>query len=70
MFKRVNYTTISPGLYRAMLGFSRYISNSNLEESLLDLLEIRASQINGCAWWICILRVLWNPVNPLREYFF
>ncbi|MFG1449397.1 MAG: carboxymuconolactone decarboxylase family protein [Thermoplasmataceae archaeon] len=50
MFKRVNYTTVSPGIYRAMLGFSRYLANSNLEESLLDLVEIRASQINGCAW--------------------
>ena len=50
MFKRMNYKSVSPGLYEAMLGFSRYLANSNLERSLLDLVEIRASQINGCAW--------------------
>ena len=50
MFKRTNYKTVSPGLYGAMLGFSRYLDNSSLERSLLDLVEIRASQINGCAW--------------------
>ena len=50
MFKRTNYKSVSPGLYEAMLGFSRYLANSNLERSLLDLVEIRASQLNGCAW--------------------
>ena len=50
MFKIINYTKVSPGLYGAMLGFSRYLDNSSLERSLLDLVEIRASQINGCAW--------------------
>ena len=52
MFKRTNYKSVSPGLYGAMLGFSKYLANSNLEKSLLDLVEIRASQINGCAWCI------------------
>ena len=52
MFKRTNYKAVSPGLYGAMLGFSKYLANSNLEKSLLDLVEIRSSQINGCAWCI------------------
>ena len=52
MFKRTNYKSVSPGLYGAMLGFSKYLANSNLEKSLLDLVEIRSSQINGCAWCI------------------
>ena len=52
MFKRTNYKSVSPGLYGTMLGFSKYLANSNLEKSLLDLVEIRASQINGCAWCI------------------
>ena len=50
MFKRTNYKSVSPGLYEAMLGFSRYLAKSSLERSLLDLVEIRASQLNGCAW--------------------
>ena len=50
MFKRTNYKSVSPGLYEAMLGFSRYLAKSSLERNLLDLVEIRASQLNGCAW--------------------
>jgi AhpD family alkylhydroperoxidase len=34
---------------RAMLGLGRYLDQSGLEESLLFLVETRASQINGCA---------------------
>ena len=50
MFRRINYKSVSPGLYETMLGFSRYLAKSSLEQSLIDLIEIRASQINGCAW--------------------
>jgi AhpD family alkylhydroperoxidase len=34
---------------RAMFGFGRYLEQSGLEESLLQLVAMRASQINGCA---------------------
>jgi AhpD family alkylhydroperoxidase len=34
---------------RAMLGLGRYLEQSGLEASLLDLVQTRASQINGCA---------------------
>ena len=34
---------------RAMFGLGRYLEQSGLEESLLDLVKTRASQINGCA---------------------
>jgi AhpD family alkylhydroperoxidase len=33
----------------AMLGFGRYLHESGLEQSLLDLVAMRGSQINGCA---------------------
>lgn len=36
----------------AMLGLGRYVKGSALEESLLDLVATRASQINGCAFCI------------------
>jgi AhpD family alkylhydroperoxidase len=35
---------------RAMLGLGRYLDQSGLEESLLHLIMVRASQINGCAY--------------------
>jgi AhpD family alkylhydroperoxidase len=37
---------------RAMFGLGRYLEQSGLEESLLDLITTRASQINGCA--VCL----------------
>jgi AhpD family alkylhydroperoxidase len=36
--------------YRAMSAFDRAVSRSDLEESLLNLVKLRASQINGCAY--------------------
>lgn len=36
--------------YRAMSAFDRAVSRSGLEESLLNLVKLRASQINGCAY--------------------
>jgi AhpD family alkylhydroperoxidase len=35
---------------RAMFGLGRYVAQSGLEESLLGLVQTRASQINGCAY--------------------
>ena len=35
---------------RALFGLGRYLEQSGLEESLLDLVMMRASQINGCAF--------------------
>jgi len=43
---------IAPEAYQAMLGVSKAISASGLEHSLLELVKVRASQINGCAFCI------------------
>jgi AhpD family alkylhydroperoxidase len=43
---------VSPDLYKAMAGLQNYVDNSGLERKLLDLVKIRASQINGCAYCI------------------
>jgi AhpD family alkylhydroperoxidase len=45
---------ISPDLYHAMAGLENYVEASGLERKLLDLIKIRASQINGCAYCIVI----------------
>ena len=50
MAARIDYTKAAPGAFRAMLGLERYVHNCGLEESLLGLVKMRASQINGCAY--------------------
>ena len=40
----------APGAYEAMLGLERYLKSSSIEERLLHLIKLRASQINGCAY--------------------
>jgi AhpD family alkylhydroperoxidase len=49
---RLDATKVSPDLYKAMLGIEKYVEASGLEQKLLDLVKIRASQINGCAYCI------------------
>ncbi len=50
MAARIDYTKAAPGAFRAMLGLERYVHGCGLEESLLGLVKMRASQINGCAY--------------------
>lgn len=48
--ERFNYTAVAPGVLQAMLDLEKYINSTDLEESLLNLVKMRASQINGCVW--------------------
>ncbi len=50
MQERLKYTQASPEAYRAMAGLGKVVRESGLEPSLLELVKIRASQINGCAY--------------------
>jgi AhpD family alkylhydroperoxidase len=50
MKARFNYVEAAPGAFKAMLGLGQYLQECGLEESLLHLIELRASQINGCAF--------------------
>jgi AhpD family alkylhydroperoxidase len=52
MATRLNYAKASPGAYRALEQLEHYVSNCGLEASLLELVKIRASQLNGCAYCI------------------
>ena len=47
MTARLNYKELSPNAYKAMLGVEKTVNSSSLEKSLLDLVRLRASQING-----------------------
>jgi AhpD family alkylhydroperoxidase len=49
MEPRLNYKELSPTAYKAMLGLEKTVNASGLERSLLDLVRLRASQINNCA---------------------
>ncbi len=50
MKPRIETAKIAPAAVRAMLQLQKYVNDSGLEHSLLQLVEMRASQINGCAY--------------------
>ncbi|RYZ34209.1 MAG: carboxymuconolactone decarboxylase family protein [Myxococcaceae bacterium] len=52
MKARLNPFTTAPGIMKEMLDFSGKVQESGLEKTLLELVKIRASQINGCAFCI------------------
>ena len=53
MNMRLEPAKASPAAYHVMLGLESFVSKSSkLEQSLLELVKMRASQINGCA--VCI----------------
>jgi AhpD family alkylhydroperoxidase len=52
MPSRIPYTKIAPDAYKAMLGLETYLEQCGLEMALMDLIKLRASQINGCAYCI------------------
>jgi AhpD family alkylhydroperoxidase len=52
MEKRINIGRIDPAAYKAMDALDEYISNSKLNPIHRELIKIRASQLNGCAYCI------------------
>src|SRR6478735_8848417 len=50
MQARLSLTKAAPEAYQAMLAFSNFGKNSGIEPALAELVKIRASQINGCAF--------------------
>jgi len=64
MQARIDITKAAPGVYKAMLGLETYIHQSGLEESLIDLIKLRVSQINGCAY--CI-DMHWKDLRAMGE---
>ena len=62
--ERFEYSKVAPGTYRAMLGLEHYLHECGLEESLLHLVKLRASQINGCAY---CLDMHWKDLKAIGE---
>ena len=52
MSERINIQKLEPKAYQAMFGLENYIQNSRLSKPHIELIKIRASQINGCAFCI------------------
>ena len=50
MQPRIDYRNLQPGGFRAMLGMEHYLNTCSLEKKFLDLIRLRVSQINGCAY--------------------
>ena len=50
MSQRLNYYEQSPELAKKLFEFSQTVKNTSLGNTLLDLVNIRASQLNGCAF--------------------
>jgi AhpD family alkylhydroperoxidase len=50
MKARIDLMHVNPGVIQAMLGLERQIRQARFDEKLLDLVRMRASQINGCAY--------------------
>lgn len=50
MKERLNYSGVAPNAIKAMFELEKYVAGSGLERGLYELVKIRASQINGCAF--------------------
>lgn len=50
METRMQWKTVDPEAYKAMSALETYVRNSGLDKKLMELVKIRASQINGCAF--------------------
>ena len=49
---RLGLAHVSPEAMRAQLGLEAYVRSSSLEHSLYELVKLRASMINGCAYCV------------------
>jgi len=52
MESRIDIQQIEPEAYKAMFALEDYLQNARLSKTHLELIKIRASQINGCAFCI------------------
>jgi AhpD family alkylhydroperoxidase len=52
MEKRININEVEPQAYKAMYALEGYLATTQLSKTHKELIKIRASQINGCAFCI------------------
>jgi AhpD family alkylhydroperoxidase len=61
---RIDYAKAAPGVFDAMDSLDRYVQGSGLEPSLVMLAQLRASQLNGCAY---CLDMHWKDLRARGE---
>jgi AhpD family alkylhydroperoxidase len=64
MSQRFNLSTIAPDGYKAFGPLYRYVDSCGLERKLVDLVFLRVSQINGCAYCVDLH---WRDLLKLGE---
>jgi len=52
MEARMNISTLAPHGYKAVIAMETYLHQSGLDKKHIELIKIRASQVNGCAFCI------------------
>ncbi|HCA09615.1 carboxymuconolactone decarboxylase family protein [Chryseobacterium sp.] len=52
MTTRIKMDQVEPNGYKAILGLEKFIESTTISRTHKDLIKIRASQINGCAFCI------------------
>jgi AhpD family alkylhydroperoxidase len=50
MTQRLDYMQQAPALFKKLVEFNGLVHDGAIEESILDLVAIRASQVNGCGF--------------------
>lgn len=50
MEPRIDYQQVDPDALKGMMEIEKYMADSGLEKSVYELVKMRASQINGCAF--------------------
>jgi AhpD family alkylhydroperoxidase len=64
MKARFSIAKAAPGIYDAMEALENYLSDCGLEKTLLFLIQLRASQLNGCAY---CLDMHWKDLRAAGE---
>jgi AhpD family alkylhydroperoxidase len=64
MKSRLSFAKAAPGAYDAMDAPENYLSSCGLEKKLLFLIQLRSSQINGCAY---CLDMHWKDLRAAGE---
>jgi AhpD family alkylhydroperoxidase len=52
MKPRLDGPKVAPKAFHAMLGLEKFVAGCGLERKLIELVKVRASQMNGCAYCI------------------
>lgn len=50
MEARMDIYKLAPGSMQALMGLQNFVNSTGLDKTLSELIKIRASQINGCAF--------------------